>query len=300
MNLHDREKFSKIINNVIAFTKIVLSLFLILVVLMWLAQFLELEIKLAFMDNLSDALAGFSTIFYTPSKDDESVNALLYVAIAAIFFLLIFEAIADIVSDVLKINDSNKEVAIIEENEKVNKNIQRNYQNMLKTSFNFVVMFKLNINNPLNSAQAFEDENLKAKIKKEEMQIIKDIFSIITMSIKAPIKSRPDMLVIEARSPEELGRIIAFIMSVCDIEKYIKAGVGYFMGVSVHSKEESSASAVEEAQKLIDLKNNRTVLCHQIVCECLKQVKHLGLSFESFGQYSTDENETLFKIVNKK
>jgi len=184
--------------------------------------------------------------------------------------------------------------------EKVNKNIQRNYQNMLKTSFNFVVMFKLNINNPLNSAQAFEDENLKAKIKKEEMQIIKDIFSIITMSIKAPIKSRPDMLVIEARSPEELGRIISFIMSVCDIEKYIKAGVGYFMGVSVHSKEESFASAVEEAQKLIDLKNNRTVLCHQIVCECLKQVKHLGLSFESFGQYSTDENETLFKIVNKK
>ena len=300
MNLETRAKLSKLITNILALCKILLALFLIFVVFAWLIQFFELEHMVPFIDSMNDFLAKTSAIFYTPTGDDEeSYNALLYMSIAVVFFLLIFETATDILGDVLKLHAKHQEQVLAEENEKINKKIQENYKQHLSTAYNFTTILKLEVKNKLNSTQAFKDEALENKIKQEEQKIIKDIYSIITMSVKCPMKSRPDMIILDIKNADELNRILNFIINVCSVEKYQKYGVNYFISVTTHSPEDNATEAIQNGLQLINLKNDKKILCHAIVCECLKTIKNCNFTFENNGSYSTDENETIFELVNK-
>lgn len=300
MNLETRAKISKAITDIMSLFKILLAIFLIIVVVAWLIQFLEIEQILPFIDGVNDKLTQLCSFFYTPTKDDEeSFNALLYLSIAIVFFLLIFETTTDILGDILKLHAKHQEMALAEENEKINKQIQKNYKKHLSTAFNFTLVLKLEVNNPLNSTQAFKDESLEQKIKLEEQKIIKDIYSIITMSIKCPISVRPDLIIINITTAEELNRILSFINSVCNVEKYVKQGIQYYMAITTHAPDEPATNAIQKGVQLLELKNKNKILCHQIVCECLKQIKDCQFKFENNGSYSTDENETIFELVNK-
>lgn len=300
MNLETRAKLSKLLTNILALCKILLALFLIIVVFAWLIQYFEMEHMIPFVDSMNNFLTRISAIFYTPTGDDEeSYNALLYMSIAVVFFLLIFETATDILGDVLKLHARQQEQVLAEENEKINQKIQENYKQHLSTAFNFTTILKLEINNRLNNTQAFQDQQLENKIKEEEQKILKDIYSIITMSIKCPMKARPDMIILDVKNADDLNRILNFIINVCNVEKYQKYGVNYFISVTTHSPEEPATEAIESGLSLINLKNDKKILCHGVVCECLKTIKNCQFRFENNGSYSTDENETIFELVNK-
>ena len=300
MNLETRAKITKFITDLIAFSKIVLSFFLVIVVIAWLMQFFEFEHNISFINSINDFLIRFSSVFYTPTKDDEeSFNALLYMSIALVFFLLIFETTTEILDDVLKLHERHQESIIDEENKKINQKINQNYKKHLLTAFNFTILLKLKINNPLNSTRAFQDEKLEQSILKEEQQILKDIYTIITTSIKHPIQASPEMIIIDIPNPDELNKTLNFIFSVCNVEKYIKYGIEYYASVTPHAKNEPATTAIEDGIKILELKNTRKILCHQVVCECLNLVKNCHFRFENNGTYSTDENDNIFELINK-
>lgn len=294
-----KAQLSKFLNNLMALFKILLCIFLAIIIFTWLISVSEMESYVPFYDSLNDFFTNISYIFYTPTKnDDESFNALMYMAIAIVFFLLIFETITDILSDILKMYEKNKEEALAEENDRINQQIQKKYKMHLKTSMRFVVMFKLNVVNPLHETQAFKDEKMEQALKLQAQKMCKEVFSMITMSVKCQIRSNPEMLTLLINDAESLNRILYFIQSVCQVEKYIKNGLGYYIAVTTYLATDSSESALMEAKKLIDMKANRKILCYQIVSECLNLVQENNFKAISNGEY-TESEDTIYELVNK-
>lgn len=294
-----KAKLSKFLNNLMALSKIVLCIFLAVIVFTWLVSVSELESYVPFYDTLNDFFTNISYIFYTPTKnDDENFNALMYMAIAIVFFLLIFETITDILGDILKMYEKSKEEALAEENDRINQQIQKKYKMHLKTSMRFVVMFKLNVVNPLHENQAFKDEKMEQALKLQAQKMCKEIFSMVTMSVKCQIRSNPEMLTLLINDAESLNRILYFIQSVCQVDKYTKNGLGYYIAVTTHLATESNESAILEAKKLIDLKANKKILCYQIVSECLNLVQENNFRAISNGDY-TENEDTVYELVNK-
>lgn len=294
-----KAQLSKFLNNLMALFKILLCIFLAIIIFTWLISVSEMESYVPFYDSLNDFFTNISYIFYTPTKnDDESFNALIYMAIAIVFFLLIFETITDILSDILKMYEKNKEEALAEENDRINQQIQKKYKMHLKTSMRFVVMFKLNVVNPLHETQAFKDEKMEQALKLQAQKMCKEVFSMITMSVKCQIRSNPEMLTLLINDAESLNRILYFIQSVCQVEKYIKNGLGYYIAVTTYLATDSSESALMEAKKLIDMKANRKILCYQIVSECLNLVQENNFKAISNGEY-TESEDTIYELVNK-
>lgn len=299
MNLNTRNKISKFINDIISLTKILFALLLIVVVFAWAIQFFELDVYLPFFNSTCDFLTEISNIFYTPNGDDEeSFNALLYMAIALSFFLLVFDTTSNIMEDLLKLHDRHQEQLTAQENLKINKHLQEKYKQHLSTSYNFTVIFKLEINKD-NNLQAFQDDTLEKKLKKEEETVIKDIYTIISNSIKCPQIKQPQLLIFDIKNAEELNKALNFIVNICNIEKYVQKKISYYIAITTHNPNEPATTAIEEGLRLIELQNKRKILCHQIVCECLKTIKNCQFRFENNGSYSTDENETIFELVNK-
>ena len=248
-----KAQLSKFLNNLMALFKILLCIFLAIIIFTWFISISELESYVPFYDTLNDFFTNISYIFYTPTKnDDESFNALMYMAIAIVFFLLIFETITDILGDILKMYEKNKEEALAEENDRINQQIQKKYKMHLKTPMRFVVMFKLNVVNPLHETQAFRDEKMEQALKLQAQKMCKEVFSMITMSVKCQIRSNPEMLTLLINDAESLNRILFFIQSVCQVEKYIKNGLGYYIAVTTYLATDSSESAMLEAKKLIE------------------------------------------------
>lgn len=294
-----KAQLSKFLNNLMALFKILLCIFLAIIIFTWFISVSEMESYVPFYDSLNDFFTNISYIFYTPTKnDDESFNALMYMAIAIVFFLLIFETITDILSDILKMYEKNKEEALAEENDRINQQIQKKYKMHLKTSMRFVVMFKLNVVNPLLETQAFKDEKMEQALKLQAQKMCKEVFSMITMSVKCQIRSNPEMLTLLINDAESLNRILYFIQSVCQVEKYIKNGLGYYIAVTTYLATDSSESALMEAKKLIDMKANRKILCYQIVSECLNLVQENNFKAISNGEY-TESEDTIYELVNK-
>ncbi len=294
-----KAQLSKFLNNLMALFKILLCIFLAIIIFTWFISVSEMESYVPFYDSLNDFFTNISYIFYTPTKnDDESFNALMYMAIAIVFFLLIFETITDILSDILKMYEKNKEEALAEENDRINQQIQKKYKMHLKTSMRFVVMFKLNVVNPLHETQAFKDEKMEQALKLQAQKMCKEVFSMITMSVKCQIRSNPEMLTLLINDAESLNRILYFIQSVCQVEKYIKNGLGYYIAVTTYLATDSSESALMEAKKLIDMKANRKILCYQIVSECLNLVQENNFKAISNGEY-TESEDTIYELVNK-
>lgn len=294
-----KAQLSKFLNNLMALFKILLCIFLAIIIFTWFISVSEMESYVPFYDSLNDFFTNISYIFYTPTKnDDESFNALIYMAIAIVFFLLIFETITDILSDILKMYEKNKEEALAEENDRINQQIQKKYKMHLKTSMRFVVMFKLNVVNPLHETQAFKDEKMEQALKLQAQKMCKEVFSMITMSVKCQIRSNPEMLTLLINDAESLNRILYFIQSVCQVEKYIKNGLGYYIAVTTYLATDSSESALMEAKKLIDMKANRKILCYQIVSECLNLVQENNFKAISNGDY-TESEDTIYELVNK-
>lgn len=294
-----KAQLSKFLNNLMALFKILLCIFLAIIIFTWFISVSEMESYVPFYDSLNDFFTNISYIFYTPTKnDDESFNALIYMAIAIVFFLLIFETITDILSDILKMYEKNKEEALAEENDRINQQIQKKYKMHLKTSMRFVVMFKLNVVNPLHETQAFKDEKMEQALKLQAQKMCKEVFSMITMSVKCQIRSNPEMLTLLINDAESLNRILYFIQSVCQVEKYIKNGLGYYIAVTTYLATDSSESALMEAKKLIDMKANRKILCYQIVSECLNLVQENNFKAISNGEY-TESEDTIYELVNK-
>ena len=294
-----KAQLSKFLNNLMALFKILLCIFLAIIIFTWFISISELESYVPFYDTLNDFFTNISYIFYTPTKnDDESFNALMYMAIAIVFFLLIFETITDILGDILKMYEKNKEEALAEENDRINQQIQKKYKMHLKTSMRFVVMFKLNVVNPLHETQAFRDEKMGQALNLKLEKMCKEVFSMITMSVKCQIRSNPEMLTLLINDAESLNRILFFIQSVCQVEKYIKNGLGYYIAVTTYLATDSSESAMLEAKKLIEMKANRKILCYQIVSECLNLVQENNFKAISNGEY-TESEDTIYELVNK-
>ena len=294
-----KAQLSKFLNNLMALFKILLCIFLAIIIFTWFISISELESYVPFYDTLNDFFTNISYIFYTPTKnDDESFNALMYMAIAIVFFLLIFETITDILGDILKMYEKNKEEALAEENDRINQQIQKKYKMHLKTSMRFVVMFKLNVVNPLHETQAFRDEKMEQALKLQAQKMCKEVFSMVTMSVKCQIRSNPEMLTLLINDAESLNRILFFIQSVCQVEKYIKNGLGYYIAVTTYLATDSSESAMLEAKKLIEMKANRKILCYQIVSECLNLVQENNFKAISNGEY-TESEDTIYELVNK-
>lgn len=282
-----------------ALLKILLCLFLAIIVFTWFISISELESYVPFYDTLNDFFTNISYIFYTPTNnEDETFNALMYMAIAIVFFLLIFETITDILADILKMYEKNKEEALAEENERINQQIQKKYKMHLKTSVRFVVLFKLNVTNPLHQTQAFKDEKMEQALKLQAQKMCKEIFSMVTMSVKCQIRSNPEMLTLLINDGESLNRILYFIQSVCQVEKYVKNGLGYYIAVTTYQSMESNEKAIADAHKLIDMKANRKILCYQIVSECLNLVSENNFKAISNGEY-TEHQDTIYELINK-
>lgn len=293
-----KAQLSRILNNLMALLKILLCIFLALIVFTWLISISELESYIPFYDSLNDFFTNISYIFYTPTKDDdENFNALMYMAIAIVFFLLLFETITDILGDILKMYEKNKEQALAEENERINQQIQKKYKMHLKTSMRFVVMFKLNVVNPLHETQAFKDEKMEQALKLQAQKMCKEIYSMVTMSVKCQIRSNPEILTLIISDAENLNRILFFIRSVCQVEKYVKNGLGYYMAVTTYLATESTENAIMEAKRLIDMKANKKILCYQIVSECLNLVPENNFKAISNGEY-TESEDTIYELVN--
>lgn len=299
MRFEHKAVISKILNNTMAFLKILLCLLLGVVVFTWAVQIAEIESYFPFFDSLNDFFTNFSQLFYTPTReDDESFNALMYMAIAIVFFLLLFETITDILTDILKLYEKNKEQALIEENERINRQIQKNYKIHLKTAMRFIVMFKLTVSSPLNKTQAFKDEKMEQAIKLESQKMVKEVYSMITMSLKCQIKSTANMLILGIKDAEELNRILYFIRSVCQVEKFVQKGLGYYISVTTYVATESAEKAINDAQKLLNLRANKKILCYQIISECLNLVKANNFRAISNGEYTNSE-DTIYELVNK-
>lgn len=294
-----KAKLSKFLNNLMALLKILLCIFLGMIVFVWFISIAELESYIPFYDSLNDFFMNISYIFYTPTKeDDENFNTLMYMALAVVFFLLIFETITDILGDILKIHERNKEEALIEENERINKQIQQKYKNHLKTSMRFVLMLKLHVDNPLHANAAFKDEKMEQALKLQAQKMTKEIYSTITMSVKCQIRSNPEMLTLLINNAESLNKILLFIQSVCQVDKYAKSGVGYYIAVTSYLADDSSEKAVVEAKKLLDIGADKKILCYQIVSECLNFVAENNFNAVSNGDY-TESDDSIYELVNK-
>ena len=294
-----KAKLSKFLNSLMAFFKIVLCIFLGIIIFTWLVSIFEIESYVPFYDSLNDFFTNISYIFYTPTKDDdENFNAIMYIVIAIVFFLLIFETITDILGDILKLYEKNKEEALEEENERINQEIQKKYKMHLRTSMRFVVMFKLNIVNPMYNTQAFKDEKMEEALRLQAQKMAKEIFSMITMSVKCQIRSNPEMLTLLIDKAEDLNKILFFIRSICQVEKYVKNGLGYYMAVTTYLATDSNEKAIADAKELIDMKVNKKILCYQIVSECLNLVPENNFKAISNGEY-TESEDVIYELVNK-
>ncbi len=294
-----KAQLSKFLNNLMALFKILLCIFLTVIIFTWLISVMELDSYIPFYDTLNDFFTNFSLIFYTPTReDDESFNALIYMAIAIVFFLLMFETITDILGDILKMYEKTKEEALEEENNRINEQIQKKYRMHLKTSMRFILMLKLHVVNPLHENQAFKDEKMEQALKLQAQKMCKEVFSMITMSVKCQIRSNPEVLTLIINDAESLNRILFFIQSVCQVEKYVKNGLSYYMAVTTYIASESSENAILDAKKLIDMKVNKKILCYQIVSECLNLLQENNFKAISNGEY-TESEDTIYELVNK-
>jgi len=273
MRLEQKAKFSKIITGILTLLKILLCLLLVVIVFAWLVQVFEAETSIPFWDKLYDFLSRLSYIFYTPTKDDdENFNAIMYMAVAIVFFLLIFETATDILSDIVKLHQKNKEKALAEENDRINKQIQENYKAQLQTVMRFIIMLKLDISLKPTETQAFKDEDFEKKQLLNAQNIVKNIYSMLTMSIKCQIKSTPESLTFFINNSEQLNKALNFIESVCNVEKYQKNGVGYYIAVTAYMSNEPYDKALNDAKILLDLQSKNKILCYQIISECLNTV----------------------------
>lgn len=299
MKSEDKAKLSKFLSSVMQLLKILLCLFLGLVVFTWFLAITELDSYVPFYDTLNDFFTNLSQIFYTPThEDDEEFNALMYMALAIVFFLLLFETITDILNDILKMQEKYKERALEEENERINKQIQQKYKYHLQTAMNFIVLFKLHVENPLHDNQAFKDEKMEEALKLQAQKMVKEIFSTVTMSVKCQIRSNPDMLTLYIKDAATLNKVLFFIQSVCQVEKYVKNGVGYYLAVTSYLANDSSETSLQDAKKLLEIKADKKILCYQIVSECLNLVPENNFKAISKGEY-TESSDTIYELVNK-
>lgn len=295
----DQARLSKIINNVLGLFKILLCLFLGLIVIIWAAQIAEIESSIPFYDSINNFLSNLSYVFYTPTKDnDEDASALMYMGLAVVFFLLIFENITDITADLLRIYDKKMETAEAESNAKVNENLQKQYKMHLKTAVRFVVALRLTVTPPLVDNPAFKDEKMEAAIKLKSEKMLKEVNSVIAVSVKIPAKPLDDMLIFHVKDAEQLNQMLFLIYSICNVDKYNNAGLGYNAAVTTYNALESGEEAVNDAKRLMSLRSNRKILTYQIVSECLNLVADNNFKAIHQGEYSGSE-ENIYELVKK-
>lgn len=299
MQEKNQAQLSKIINNILGLLKILLCLFLGLIVLIWAVQIAEIESTIPFYDSINNFLSNLSYVFYTPTKDnDENASALMYMALAIVFFLLIFETITDITADILRMYDKKMEDAEAEANAKMNENLQHQYKMHLKTAVRFVLALRLTMTPPIADNPAFKDERLEAAIKIKSEKTLKEVNSVIALSLKVPAKPVDDMLVFNVKDAEQLNQMLFSIYSICNVEKYVKLGLGYNVAITTYNALESGNEAVEDAKKLMNLRINRKILTYQIVSECLNLVSDNNFQAIHQGEYSGSE-ENIYELVKK-
>ncbi len=295
----DQAQLSKFINNVLGLFKVVLCLFLGLIVIIWAAQIAETESSIPFYDSINNFLSNLSYIFYTPTKDsEENASALMYMALAIVFFILMFDSITDITAEILRAYDKKMENAEAEENAKINDNLQKQYKMHLKTAVRFIVSLRLTATPPIIDNPAFKDEKMEAAIKLKTEKMLKEVNSVIAVSVKTPAKPLDDMLIFNVKDAEHLNQMLFFIYSICNVEKYIKAGLGYNIAVTTYNALESGEEAINDAKRLMSLRSNRKILTYQIVSECLNLVADNNFKAIHQGEYSgSDEN--IYELVKK-
>ena len=290
---------STIINNIIAIAKIAMCLFLMIIMFTWVVQLLEIETKIPFYDNLYYFFSNLCYYFYTPTKDDEEAfDALMYIAFAIVFFLLIFEVASDITTDLINMHERQKELNIENQNEIINKQIQKSYKKHLQNSIKFVALLKLSIVNPLHNTSAFKDENLEQAIKLQSQKIIKEVYSLISTSLKCQIETSPQHMTLMIENSTQLNKTLFFIQSICQVEKYVKAGLQYRIAISTYTETEPLENALNEAIDLLSKASRNKIICYEIVPECLNTVNDNNYKPTGYGNFTTSETQ-IFELVKK-
>ena len=118
------------------------------------------------------------------------------------------------------------------------------------------------------------------------------------MSVKCQIRSNPEVLTFFINDAATLNRTLYFIQSVCQVEKYVKSGLGYYLSATAYLATESKEKGVEEAKNLIEMKANKKILTYQVVSECLNLLPENNFKAISNGEYTETEN-VIYELVNK-
>lgn len=293
-----KEIISKRVSYVTDLFKILMCLFLIFVILIWVAQIFHFETYIPFYGSISSFLTKFNSYFVTPDVRDESNTSIIYISLNILILLLAFSFVNDIMKDMMKMYERSREEAIEEDNIRINEQIKKNYEIHLKHTMQFVLMLRLRFQENAKQPLAFSDSEYSAKLEKAVTDASEEIKSIIKTSIQCDKSNVGDDIVFYIKTPEQLNRILVFIRSVCKIEKYIKLGLEYYISVVTHTVEENPRDFIEEALKLINLECKDKIICYQIVSECLQTVSDNSFIAMANGNYE-DIPESLYELVEK-
>lgn len=291
-------KISAIIKNITDVFKILLSLFLIFLVIMWFVEIFHIESHVPFFEQIKVFLIKFNSFFVTQDIREDGDSTVAYLSIVTIIFIVAFSFFKDIVNDMMSMYDRSHAEAIEEDNIRINEEIKKNYEFHLRHTMQFVIVARLKVFKDAYQALAFSDSDYLAKLEEGLAKMLNEIKSIIDVSIKCDKTSINDDLVFYIRTPEQLNRVLVFIKSVCKIEKYVKLGLEYYISVASHTVEEEPKAALDEALKILEVGSKNKILCRQIVAECLKTVTDNNFVAVANGDYA-DMPDSLYELVEK-
>ena len=295
----DKKTITKFIINVLGFMKVLLGIFLVLIVTVILSHVFEIEQLISLFDNgIYDTLQKMSLVFYSPKFSEENTaSALVYLALAVICLLLLFESISDSIEDIIRMFEKSKEEAIAIDNKNVNKQIQKNYEKHLKTSIQFVLILKLYYEKK-STSQAFQDAELERENNETNKRLLAELRTAIVKNVNCRCSVTQDLILMQISSAEILNRILFYIKSICQVPKYTSRGLTFNIAVTTFSVDSPIDTAISEAKKIIDLQIKNKIVCYQIVDECLNFVPTNNFKAVNIGEYY-DVNDSLFELVNK-
>lgn len=293
-----KEIISKRISYITDLFKILMGLFLVCIVMIWIAQIFHFETYIPGYGSIASFLTKFNAYFATPDVRDESNTSTMYLSINILILLIAFSFINDIMKDIMNMYERSREEAIEEDNIRINEQIKRNYQFHLKHTMQFVLMLRLRFRENTKQNLAFSDSAYSAKIEQTIIDAHEEIKSIIQTSIQCDKSNIGDDIVLYIKTPEQLNRILIFVRSVCKIEKFVKLGLEYYISVVTHTIEEKPESVIDEAIKLVNIECKNKIICYQIVSECLQTTSDNSFIAMANGNYD-DIPESLYELVEK-
>ncbi|MBO7671903.1 hypothetical protein J6S88_00685 [bacterium] len=294
-----KDEVSKIIKNFADLFRVLLSLFLIGIIMLWMAQIFQFDSYIPFSGNINAFLTKFNSHFVTQNVLEESDNSIVYLSVNIIILLVISSFISDVVKDMLQMYERSHEESVEEDNIRINEQIKKNYELHLKHNMQFIVALRLNVFKDSFQALAFSDPDYSQKLQVAVDKMLVEVKNLVTSSVKCDKTNVDDIIILHIQSPEQLNKILVFLKSLCQVEKYVKSGLEYFIAVTTHTVDEDPKEAMDSAVKLVNLGCKNKIVCYQIVPECLNTVLNNKFDATANGNYE-DLPDSLYELVYKK